>query len=141
MVCSGGAQEKGKTGWNSVYHQNWWFFSEFHLLLNANVLFWMSFFLNVTLCMTKLRVLVLCFSHFTDNSNITGYLNVFLITVVNIPEPGIWIFDNCSWIPSLIPGGGLLQFLIRVPHPGVHTIVCVSYILIIPYFLYIQTRG
>ncbi len=29
-ICSrsGGAQEKGKTGWNSVYHKNWWF-SEF----------------------------------------------------------------------------------------------------------------
>jgi hypothetical protein len=29
-ICSysGGAQEKGKTGWNSVYHENWWF-SEF----------------------------------------------------------------------------------------------------------------
>jgi hypothetical protein len=25
MCCSSrGAQEKGKTGWNSVYHQNWW---------------------------------------------------------------------------------------------------------------------
>jgi hypothetical protein len=25
-ICStsGGGQEKGKTGWNSVYHQNWW---------------------------------------------------------------------------------------------------------------------
>jgi hypothetical protein len=25
-ICSssGGAQEKGKTGYNSVYHQNWW---------------------------------------------------------------------------------------------------------------------
>jgi len=33
---------------------------------NANVLFcW--FFLNLTLCMTKLRVLVLCFSYFTHN--------------------------------------------------------------------------
>jgi len=30
-ICSssGGAQEKGKTGWNSVSHQSWWF-SEFH---------------------------------------------------------------------------------------------------------------
>jgi hypothetical protein len=30
-ICSsnGGAQEKGKTGWNSVYYQNWWF-SGFH---------------------------------------------------------------------------------------------------------------
>jgi hypothetical protein len=39
-ICSssGGAQEKGQTGWNSVYHQNWWF-SEFDPQLNANVLF------------------------------------------------------------------------------------------------------
>jgi hypothetical protein len=28
-VVGGGVQEKGKTWWNSVYHQNWWFF-EFH---------------------------------------------------------------------------------------------------------------
>jgi hypothetical protein len=43
-------------------------FSEFHPLLNANVLF-CRFFFNLTLCMTKLKVLVLCFSYFTDNSN------------------------------------------------------------------------
>ncbi len=36
--------------------------------LNANVLF----FQVPTLCMTKLRVLVLCFSYFTENSNIHG---------------------------------------------------------------------
>jgi len=81
VAASGGAEEKGKTGWNSVYHQNWWF-SEFHPLLNADVLFlWFSefnhplnanvffcrFFLDLTLCMTKLRVLVLCFPYFTDN--------------------------------------------------------------------------
>jgi hypothetical protein len=35
--------------------------------LNAHVLF-CSFFKNLTLCMTKLRVMVLCFSYFTDNS-------------------------------------------------------------------------
>ncbi len=83
--------EKGKTGWNSVYHQFWWFF-KFHPPLNANLLdetqfttnfdgflsfippwmliyFFAGFFFNLTLCMTKLRVLVLCFSYFTDNSN------------------------------------------------------------------------
>ncbi len=27
--CSGGAQEKWKTGWNSVYHKKWWWFSEY----------------------------------------------------------------------------------------------------------------
>jgi hypothetical protein len=40
-ICSsstGGAQENGKTGWNSVYHQNWWF-SEYHPMSNANVPF------------------------------------------------------------------------------------------------------
>ncbi len=70
-ICSysGGrvAQEQWKTGWNSVSHQNWWF-SEFHPPLNANVLF-CKFFFNLTLCMTKFRVLMLCFSYFTDNSN------------------------------------------------------------------------
>jgi hypothetical protein len=29
-----------------------------------------GFFVNLTLCMTKLRVPVLCFSYFTDNSNV-----------------------------------------------------------------------
>jgi hypothetical protein len=68
-ICSssGGAQEKGKTGWHSVYHQNWWF-SEFHPPLNASVLF-CRFFKNLTPCMTKLRVQVLCLPYFTtDNS-------------------------------------------------------------------------
>jgi len=41
-------------------------FLQFHPSLNANVLF-CRFFLNLTLCMTKLRVLVLCFFYITDN--------------------------------------------------------------------------
>jgi hypothetical protein len=48
-----------------------WGFSEFHPPLNANVLFCRFFFKNLTLCMTKLRVLMLCFSYFADNSNVT----------------------------------------------------------------------
>jgi hypothetical protein len=69
--------EKRKTGWNSVYHQNWWF-SEFHPPLNANVLFYRCFLnLNLTLCMTKLRVLVLCFFYFTDRSTIWSFYHVF----------------------------------------------------------------
>ncbi len=48
-------------------HQNCWF-SEFHPPLDANVLF-SRFFLNLTLCMTKLRVLVLSFPDFTDISD------------------------------------------------------------------------
>jgi hypothetical protein len=36
--------------------------------------FFCRFFLNLTLCMTKLRVLVLCFSYFTDNCIVSvGY--------------------------------------------------------------------
>jgi hypothetical protein len=53
------------------YHQNWWF-SEFHPPLNADVVLFWSFFLNLSLCMAKLRVLMLCFSYFTDNSIILG---------------------------------------------------------------------
>jgi hypothetical protein len=97
-ICSssGGTQEKGKTGWNSVYHQNWWV----GLLLIVVVIqlgavkiyvvavealrkkgrqdetqFTTKFdgffdvFLNLTLCMAKLRVLVQRFSYSTDNSN------------------------------------------------------------------------
>ncbi len=41
----------------------------FHPLLNANVLF-CSFFFNLTLCMTKLRVLVLPFPDFMAISNV-----------------------------------------------------------------------
>jgi len=64
-ICSssGGAQEKERKV--EVYYQNWWF-SEFQPPLNANELF-CTFFFNLTLCMTKLRVMVLCLSSFTDN--------------------------------------------------------------------------
>jgi hypothetical protein len=41
--------------------------------LSANVLF-CRFFFNLTLYVTKLRVLVLCLYYFTDNSNIFGNL-------------------------------------------------------------------
>jgi hypothetical protein len=39
--------------------------------LNANVPF-CRFILNLTRFMTKLRVLVLCFPYFTDNSNVSS---------------------------------------------------------------------
>jgi hypothetical protein len=51
--------ETQETGW----------FPEFHPLLNANVLF-CRFIFNLTLCMTKLRVLVVSFPDFTDISSI-----------------------------------------------------------------------
>jgi hypothetical protein len=49
---------------------------EFHPPLNANnvLVFFCRFFKNLTLCMTKLRVVVLCFSYFTDNSITTKLL-------------------------------------------------------------------
>jgi hypothetical protein len=67
-------EEKGKIRWNSIYHQNRWF-SEFHPPLNANVLF-CRFLKNLTLCMTKLRVLVLSFSYFTENSTIRNRISI-----------------------------------------------------------------
>jgi hypothetical protein len=52
-------------------------FLSFTPTLNANVLFLQVFF-NLTLCMTKLRVLVLCLSSFTDNS-IVAFLQPLLL--------------------------------------------------------------
>ncbi len=45
-----------------------WSFSEFQPPSNANVLFY-RFFLDLTHVLAKLRILVLCFPYFTDNSN------------------------------------------------------------------------
>jgi hypothetical protein len=67
-ASSGGAQGKTKDRVKLRNRQNWWF-SEFHPLLNANVLFCRFFFSNLTLCMTKLRVLVLSFPDFYGYSN------------------------------------------------------------------------
>jgi hypothetical protein len=62
-----GAQEKRKDRMKlSLPPKLMVFLSEFHPLLKANCTFWQAFFFNLTLCMTKLRVLVLCFSYFTD---------------------------------------------------------------------------
>jgi hypothetical protein len=96
-ICSSseGAQEKGKTGWNSVYHQNW-SFSEFHPLLNANVRFagfflispcvwpnsgfWCCVFL--TLRITLLTVHLNFHPHFTllpNNENFKFHFNHLFI--------------------------------------------------------------
>jgi hypothetical protein len=52
--------------------------------LNANVHF-CRFLENITLCMTKLRALVLCFSHFKDNSNMSRKLEW-------LPNPRCYMF-------------------------------------------------
>jgi hypothetical protein len=48
-------------------------------------------FLNLTLCMTKLRVLVLCFPYFTDKSNkyTILYINSLCLSVSRGPETQI----------------------------------------------------
>lgn len=63
-ICSNnkGTQDKGKIGWNSICHKNWWFY-EFHPFFWMLMYFFSGFF-NFTLCMTKL--LVLCFLYFMD---------------------------------------------------------------------------
>jgi hypothetical protein len=53
--------------------------------LNANVLFCRWFF-SLTLCTTKLKVLVLCFSYFRDNSNV---LETYLKTYFQGPIPSL----------------------------------------------------
>jgi hypothetical protein len=69
-ICSssGGAQEKGKTVWNSVYYQNWWF-SEFHPPPCMLMYFFAGCFFNLTgfwccvfltLQITNSNVLQLC---------------------------------------------------------------------------------
>jgi hypothetical protein len=66
---SGGSQEKRKTGWNWGTIKIDGFLS-FTPALNANVLFG-RFYSNLTLCIAKLRALVLCFPNFTDISIIS----------------------------------------------------------------------
>ncbi len=61
--------------------------------LNANVLL-CRFFFNVTLCMTKLRVPVLCLSYFTDNSIMIDYSLFFFLHFDEISHP------NKSWSPK-----------------------------------------
>jgi hypothetical protein len=67
-----------------------------------------GFFWNVTLCMIKLRVLVLCFSYFTDNSNITGYLNFFYKLWLISQNRAFEFFENCNYrlqYPAWYPEG------------------------------------
>jgi len=71
-ICSssGGAQEKGRTRWNSVYHQNWWF--SVSPPLNANVFFSRFFLISPCVwwnagfwrcvCLT-LRITLMCEWH------------------------------------------------------------------------------
>ncbi len=85
-ICSssGGAQEKGRTGWNSVYHQNWWF--SVSPPLNANV-FFCRFFFDRTLCMIKRRVLVLCLFYFVDNSNVWVTFEILCVHMMDVYVP------------------------------------------------------
>jgi hypothetical protein len=65
LSSSRGAQEKGKRG--SKLDETQFCVSEFHPLLKTNILS-CRFFLYLTRFWTKLRVLVLCFPDFTENS-------------------------------------------------------------------------
>jgi len=73
--------------------------------LNANVLF-RKFFLNLTLCMTKLRVLVLCFAYYTDNSIVSSlnvniwYPNAYLIPI-GVQLLSFHVHTQCSNWKSL----------------------------------------
>ncbi len=62
--------------------------------------FFEGFFLTLTLCMTKLRVLVLCFSYFTDNSTIPHliFLPDFkqVLKTFLVPQLYFLLPQNCS---------------------------------------------
>jgi hypothetical protein len=98
------SQEKWKTGWNLVYHQNWWF-SEFDPPLNAtsSVLFKES---HPVYGQTQGSG-VLYFSYFTDNSIVLCF--GFLKKITPIPIY-CFLFFVCSsllliiifWVPSYI---------------------------------------
>jgi len=66
-------RKKEKTGWNSVYHQNWWFS-------------------DLTLCMTKLRVLMQCLSYFVDYSNKLIFIFLWLHSNFHTASLSLW-FD------------------------------------------------
>jgi len=61
------------------------------------LVYFLQVFKNITLCMTKLRVLVLCFSYFADNSiinlGIYIHLSVGSQTIFKWPKPkALWFF-------------------------------------------------
>ncbi len=87
VSSSRGAHDKGKTVWNSLYHQNWWF-SEFHpnSPLSAKVLFCRFFFESHTGYDQTQRVLVLCLSCFTDSFIRNQFLNVFTYSLIKFPN-------------------------------------------------------
>ncbi len=95
-----------KTGWNSVYHQNWWF-SEFHQKPRwMLVYFFWRFFKNRNLCMAKLRVLVLLyFSYFTDNSILLCFcflkIHLFL-SIVFFVCSSLLLIIIIFWVQSYI---------------------------------------
>jgi hypothetical protein len=66
-------ERQGETQFNTKTYS----FVSFIPPLYANVLFLQVFF-NLTLCMTALRVMVLCFSYFTDNSINSDWVHLLL---------------------------------------------------------------
>jgi hypothetical protein len=57
-----------------------------------------KFFLNLTLCMTKLRVLVLCFSYYKDNSIVS--MSIF-DTQMHISYPLVGAYCLFMFIPNV----------------------------------------
>ncbi len=107
IICSssGGAQEKGKTGWNLVYHQNWWFsensvyyqnwwFSEFLSPIEWMLMYFFSgFFFKIPPCVWP---------------NSGFWCCVFLTLRITLISMGHWITKKCiEWNKIYIVG---LQF-------------------------------
>jgi len=66
--------------------------------------FFCRFFLNLTLCMTKLRVQVLCFSYFTDNSIVSvGYDRASRNGSLHKENRKLWVLNNYQFQLFLKP--------------------------------------
>jgi hypothetical protein len=111
---SGGTQEKGKIGWNSVYQQNWWF-TEFHLCcmlmyfyagflwisspLWAQVGFWCFLTLWITLLCSWLYVKSLQlvksfhFGHFGGIVLVSIHLMIIWVMCMETIKPMLKILD------------------------------------------------
>jgi len=120
---SGGAQEKKKDRVKLRKPSKIWWFPEFHPPLNVNVVF-CKFFFNLTLCITKLRVLVLSFQnwwfpefHPPLNANVVFCNFFFKISPCVWPNSGYWCFLFLTLQISLIreKNNNNNRFICKIP--------------------------
>ncbi len=119
-----------KTGWNSVYHKKWIYAAAVPSLRKKErgyqnrmklslpqkmVHFWVSpapwrlmysfagFLLNLTRFRTKLRFLVLCFHHFSENSIVLRKLAAVVLSAASsLSYKEIWVLHEWLYVDRFI---------------------------------------